>query len=157
MPACIASPGTVRMPDEAKTQRGLWKQRANVLLKYRYLHMLIVCQFAAAGYTRLLGVAEDATALAWRKIQLAHETLVEINKLPFEALQLNGEPAVEKLCYICAVLLDFIQQQQQQGPNTSDQVGERAKWHFTALLDVISRLDSRISARLVETYIPDGT
>jgi hypothetical protein len=67
-------------------------------------------------------------------------------------------PQVEKLRYICAVLLDIIQQQQQQqGPNTSDLVADRAKWHFTALLDVISRLDSRVSARLVETYIPGGT
>jgi hypothetical protein len=94
MPACITSPGTVRMPNETKTRRGLWTQRANILLTYKYLHMLIICQFAAAGYTRLLGVAEDATALAWRKIEIAHGVLEEISSLPFEALQLNGEPAV---------------------------------------------------------------
>jgi hypothetical protein len=67
MPACITSPGTVRMPNEAKTRRGLWTQRANILLTYSHLHMSIICQFAAAGYTRLLGVAEDATALAWKE------------------------------------------------------------------------------------------
>jgi hypothetical protein len=128
--------------------------------------------------------------LRGRKIEIAHGVLEEISSLPFEALQLNGEPAVcffthlsplhltsystvldrvkyvsidtlissqvEKLRYICAVLLEIIQQQQ-QGPNTSDLVSDRAKWHFTELLDVISRLDSRVSARLVETYIPGGT
>jgi hypothetical protein len=104
MPLCIVSPGTVCMPGqehgEEHQRRGLWSQRANILLTYRFLHLVILCQFAAVGYTRLLGVGEDGTVLAWRKIEIAHEVLEEINSLPFEALQFNGEPAVSPSLFL---------------------------------------------------------
>jgi hypothetical protein len=53
---------------------------------------------------------------------------------------------VEKLRYICAILLEVIQ------GHEIDLVAERARWHFTALLDILSRLDSNVSARLAERY-----
>jgi hypothetical protein len=53
---------------------------------------------------------------------------------------------VEKLRYICAILLEVIQ------GHEIDLVVERARRHFTALLDILSRLDSNVSARLAERY-----
>ena len=53
---------------------------------------------------------------------------------------------VEKLRFICATLLEVT-----QGQNM-ELVIERAKSHFLALLDVLARLDSKVSDRLAALY-----
>lgn len=97
LPLCIFSPGAILTPTpewDDFQQRGLWIQKANIVITYHYLRMVILCRFMDAGYTRLLGLSEDPMSLAWRKVEIAHEAFNQVNTLPFEALRFNGEACV---------------------------------------------------------------
>ncbi|KAM6525883.1 hypothetical protein FALCPG4_011415 [Fusarium falciforme] len=150
MPQCInysqPTTGLRNLVSNDYQGNGLWMQRANIFITYRYLNMTLLCRFAPLGYASLLGLGDDSTSLAWRKIEIAHEVLQEVNSVLLESVKRNGEPVVEKLRFICATLLEIT-----QGQNM-ELVIERAKSHFLALLDVLSRLDSKVSDRLAALY-----
>lgn len=126
-------------------QSVLWTQKANLWLTYHYLRGVILERFHAAGYAFLLGLGDAKEALARRKLELAHDVLGLVTAVPFEALKYNGEAAVEKIRFVCANLLEVME------TDHSTTITQKAHEYFTRLLDTLSRLDSKVSAKLVDT------
>ncbi|KAH7462386.1 hypothetical protein FOMA001_g18526 [Fusarium oxysporum f. sp. matthiolae] len=148
-PTHIASPATFHATDENITEyqrRAFWVQNANIMITYHYLRMKILDRFIDAELPHLLGVSSSPLSLAWKKVEIGHDLFCVLTGVPFEALQSNGEPCVEKLRYVCATLLEVMQSHE------SSLVVNRAKTHFDVLLDYLSRLNSRVSERLAATY-----
>ncbi|KAL2840356.1 hypothetical protein BJX68DRAFT_246733 [Aspergillus pseudodeflectus] len=137
-------PHSARLDTQA---RSFWVQGVNIVLTYHYLRMVILDRFIKAGLSHLLGIADSRTSLAWKKVEIAHDVLTFMTGAPFEALQVNGEPCVEKIRYVSATLLEVM-----QGDSGSVPVVIRARSHFSALLDYLSRLNSRVSEKLAEIY-----
>ncbi|KAK7424346.1 hypothetical protein QQX98_000614 [Neonectria punicea] len=94
------------------------------------------------GFCTLLGLTNNPDMLALRKIEIAIDLAGAVTSIPFEALQANGEPLVEKLRQVGASLLGIAHQ------NTNNTVSSRAQSLLTALIDIIARLDSRVSDEL---------
>ncbi|RTE84390.1 hypothetical protein BHE90_001028 [Fusarium euwallaceae] len=141
IPDLIASPNTLCASSDGQLlvyqRRALWVQKANLILTYHYLRMMILDRFIAANLHCLLGLNDDPTSLKCRKVEIAHDVLELVTSVPFESLQANGESCVEKLRLVCATLLEVLQNCE------SVHILERAKSHFAALLDVLSKLNSR--------------
>ncbi|KAM0441272.1 hypothetical protein ACHAPT_000581 [Fusarium lateritium] len=80
--------------------------------------------------------------LALRKIDIASDLASVVGGIPFEALQANGEPLVEKLRQVGVSLLEIAQQ------NENTAISGRAQSLLSTLIDTIARLDSRVSDEL---------
>ncbi|KAJ3454114.1 hypothetical protein MRS44_018008 [Fusarium solani] len=152
IPELIASPNTLCASSDGQLleyqRRALWVQKANLILTYHYLRIMILERFIAANLHCLLGLNDDPISLKCRKVEIAHDVLDLVTSVPFEALQANGESCVEKLRLVCATLLEVLQNCE------SVHVLERAKSHFAALLDVLSKLNSRVSEKLAVSCQP---
>ncbi|KAH7159718.1 hypothetical protein B0J13DRAFT_602351 [Dactylonectria estremocensis] len=154
LPDHLASPTAIRDADDERTRhksRAFWIQKTNITLTYHYLRMSILNRFISAKIPQLLGVNDDPTSVAWRKVEIARELLNLVTSLPLEALQANGEPCAEKLRYVCVTLLEVMQEQEMA------QVVERARAHFVLLLDYLSKLNSRVSDKLAASMTRMGT
>ncbi|TFB00524.1 hypothetical protein CCMA1212_007846 [Trichoderma ghanense] len=149
LPEFLVSPATICNFDkvcEEHQRRAFWIQKTNIALSYHFLRMLILNRFAAVELLSLIGLSDGQLSIDWKKVEIAHEVLNLVASVPLEALLANGEPGAEKLRYICATLLEVMQGQE------SVQIVTRAKKHFTALLDHLSKLNSRVSEKLAQLY-----
>ncbi|KAJ4146258.1 hypothetical protein NW754_001722 [Fusarium falciforme] len=80
--------------------------------------------------------------LALRKIEIASDLVSVVEGIPFDALQVNGEPLVEKLRQIGVSLLEIAHQ------NENTAISGRAQSLLSPIIDTIARLDSRVSDEL---------
>ncbi|KAH7143721.1 hypothetical protein EDB81DRAFT_503133 [Dactylonectria macrodidyma] len=154
LPEHLVLPTALRDSDDEWTRyksRAIWIQKANITLTYHYLRMEILNRFISAKVPQLLGVNDDPTSVAWRKVEIARELLNAVACLPLEALQANGEPCAEKLRYVCVALLEVVQEHEMA------QIIERARAHFILLLDYLSNLNSRVSDKLAARMTRMGT
>ncbi|KAJ0344709.1 hypothetical protein COL154_009131 [Colletotrichum chrysophilum] len=122
--------------------RSFATQKANLFVTLHALRLVLLCRFADRGFAEILGLTNDATMLSLRKVEIASNLLEIVTELPFEALQANGEPCVEKLRQVGVALLEIIHSV------TNDAISARAKSLFGTLLDVLVRLNSRVSDEL---------
>ncbi|WAO97401.1 Zn(2)-C6 fungal-type domain-containing protein [Fusarium falciforme] len=151
LPGYLQSPTMICDADsecEKHQRRAFWIQRANITLSYHYLCMLILDRFLPAKLLGVVGLNDDQISIDSRKVEIAHELLVLVSSVPLDALRANGEPFAEKLRYVCAALLEITQK------NDSAHLLMRAKKHLDALLDYLSKLESRVSATLTAISAP---
>lgn len=97
LPAWLRDPMSVKSSDERSERsqrRAFWTQRANLLVTFHCLRLILLQKCAEHGLLSLLGLSEDETMLAFRKTEIASDLLNVAMGVPFEALQANGEPCV---------------------------------------------------------------
>ncbi|ATY59761.1 C6 transcription [Cordyceps militaris] len=112
-------------------------QCANLQVSMHCLRMVVVQKFEHLSY---LTAGMEQTDL--QKTDIVRDALRVIHEVPFWALQLNGEPYVEKLRLIGASLMAIIHR------NPNSPIAARARGDFDVLLDVLTRLDSKASDAL---------
>ncbi|XWW98399.1 hypothetical protein V2A60_006399 [Cordyceps javanica] len=112
-------------------------QCANLQVSMHCLRMVVVQKFEHLSY---LTAGIEQTDL--QKTDIVRDALRVIHEVPFWALQLNGEPYVEKLRLIGASLMAIIHR------NPNSPIASRARGDFDVLLDVLTRLDSKASDAL---------
>ncbi|KAG5950485.1 hypothetical protein E4U53_004967 [Claviceps sorghi] len=113
-------------------------QRANLQVSFHCLRMVITQKFediASPG-------AEQADL---RKTEIVRDMLRVMHEAPFWALQVNGEPYVEKIRLAGATLLSIICR------NQASPVAVRARADFGILLNILTRLNSKASDALKST------
>lgn len=97
LPTWLRDPMSVKSSDErsgGSQRRAFWTQRANLLVTFHCLRLILLQKCAEHGLSSLLGLSEDETMLAFRKTEIASDLLSVAMGVPFEALQANGEPCV---------------------------------------------------------------
>lgn len=97
LPPWLRDPLSVKSSDERSERsqrRAFWTQRANLLVTFHCLRLILLQKCAEHGLSSLLGLSEDETMLAFRKTEIASDLLNVAMGVPFEALQANGEPCV---------------------------------------------------------------
>jgi hypothetical protein len=83
--------------DEAATafqRKAFWTQRANFLITFHCLRMVILRRAAKLNFCRMLGLIDDESVVALRKTDIAHDMVSAATSVPFEALKINGEHCV---------------------------------------------------------------
>ncbi|KAI3545313.1 hypothetical protein CABS03_04037 [Colletotrichum abscissum] len=132
-------------PNEAMAQfriRAISIQKANLFVTFHTLRLVLVNRFFERGFIEILGLTDDPVMLAMRKVEIASDLLEAVSEIPFEALQANGEPCVEKLRQVGVALLEIMHNVNNEAIST------RAGSLFSTLLDILARLNSRISDEL---------
>ncbi|KAI8689194.1 Zn(2)-C6 fungal-type domain-containing protein [Fusarium keratoplasticum] len=145
LPAWLRDPGTHLVADEAATafqQRTFWYQRADIVVTFHCLRLVLLQRAAQKGLCALLGLTDDLDMLVLRKIEIASDLASATTGIPFEALQANGEPLVEKLRQVGVSLLEIAHQ------NENTAISGRAQSLLSTIMDIIARLDSRVSDEL---------
>lgn len=97
LPTWLRDPMSVKSSDERSERsqrRAFWTQRANLLVTFHCLRLILLQKCAEHGLSSLLGLSDDETMLAFRKTEIASDLLNVAMGVPFEALQANGEPCV---------------------------------------------------------------
>ncbi|OAR02945.1 hypothetical protein LLEC1_04953 [Akanthomyces lecanii] len=112
-------------------------QCANLQVSMHCLRMVVVQKFEHLSY---LTAGIEQTDL--QKTEIVRDALRVVHEVPFWALQVNGEPYVEKLRLIGASLMAIIHR------NPNSPIAARARGDFDVLLDVLTRLDSKASDAL---------
>lgn len=94
--ANLSAPTTPSRNGHAVTQLGRVGniQRANLLVTFHCLRLVLLQKFTENGCLSLLGISEDAVALALRKSEIASDMIQVLKETPLECLQINGEPCV---------------------------------------------------------------
>lgn len=132
-----------QVPTVFQYQQGCyWVQHVNLKVTFHCLRMIILQTASDHGFTSLLGLSDDGRLLAMEQAEIARDVLMCIQNAPFLALKLNGESCVEKIRQVGAVLLRLSQDPENQP------VAQRANADFQALLDLLTRLDSKASDSL---------
>ncbi|KAG4443164.1 hypothetical protein IFR05_001306 [Cadophora sp. M221] len=124
-----------------------WIQRANLIVTFHCLRLTLLQRAAEYGCCYLLGVTNTDSMFAHRKVEVARDLVLAATSMPFEALQANGEPCVEKLRQAGIELLEI------HHKTSSNALSKRARFILSELLNVIARLDSRVSDNLGETLV----
>lgn len=98
LPSWLRNPDSHDPSDEdvasSPQRRGFWASRANLLVTYHCLRLIVLCSAEEHGLCHLLGLTSDESILAIRKIKIAKDLLTFVRSVPFECLQANGEPCV---------------------------------------------------------------
>ncbi|KAL1966391.1 hypothetical protein VTN77DRAFT_4533 [Rasamsonia byssochlamydoides] len=115
-------------------------QRVNLQVSFHCLRMVITQKFEGPEF--MTPAVDQTNLLVLRKTEIARDMLRVIREAPFWALQVNGEPCVEKIRLIGASLLAIIHR------NETSPLSSRARSDFTVLLDILTRLDSKASDAL---------
>ncbi|SPO05504.1 related to alfa-L-rhamnosidase [Cephalotrichum gorgonifer] len=105
---------------------------ADLQVTYHCLKMYLTQKLEEVGYFEMMGESGDMLVL--KKTEIARDMARFLQSAPFWSLQVNGEPCVEKIRLVGAVLLAII-----QGPS---QLAERARRDFNVLLDSECESDS---------------
>lgn len=112
-------------------------QCANLQVSFHCLRMVITQKFEDLLF---FGASLEQADL--RRTEIARDMIRVIHDAPFFALEVNGEPSVEKLRLIGASLLAIIHR------NQDSPLATRARADFSILLDILTRLDSKASDAL---------
>lgn len=98
LPRWLRDPGSHVVPDDDSAtefqQRTFWTQRGNFLVTFHCLRMIILRRAAKMGLCRLIGLIDEPSMIALRKTDIAHDMVSAATSVPFESLQVNGEPLV---------------------------------------------------------------
>lgn len=111
LPEWLRDPMSINSADERSERsqrRAFWTQRANLLVTFHCLRLILLQKCAEHGLLSLLGLSEDETMLAFRKTEIASDLLNVAMGVPFEALQANGEPCVSILATTSVLLRSVI-------------------------------------------------
>ncbi|KAJ9130834.1 C6 transcription factor [Pleurostoma richardsiae] len=146
LPSWLQQPNSVILAGSTTTQeyqrRCFWSQRANLYVSFHCLRMIVLQRFAECNLSGLLGFTDKPALLGLRITDIAQDMIKVIQEAPFESIQVNGEPCVEKIRQIGASLLQIAHDTENQS------IATRAKTDFAYLLDVLARLDSKASDSL---------
>ncbi|KAL0932292.1 uncharacterized protein CTRU02_213245 [Colletotrichum truncatum] len=146
-PLWIRDPASARdnSPNETIAQfriRSFATQKANLFVTFHALRIALLTRFVERGFADILGLTNDPAMISLRKVEIASELLDVVTEIPFEALLANGEPCVEKLRQVGVALLEIMHSV------GSESISTRAKSLFSTLLDILARLNSRVSDEL---------
>ncbi|KAM0268901.1 hypothetical protein ACHAQH_009874 [Verticillium albo-atrum] len=145
LPPWLADPESHVTPTPAATafqKLAFWSQKANLVVSFHCLRLIILRRAESHGFCHLLGLINDEGMLALRKTEIAGDLVAAATALPFEALRANSEPCVEKLRQAGVDLLQITHK------TTNQALCARAKSIFSTLLDLIARLNSKVSDEL---------
>jgi hypothetical protein len=78
-------------------------QRANLLVTYHCLRMVLLQRFIDLGLVSLLGLRDEDAMLALRKTEIARDLINVITSVSFDSLRANGEACVSD--YLPAILI----------------------------------------------------
>ncbi|KAH6897468.1 hypothetical protein B0T10DRAFT_584204 [Thelonectria olida] len=152
LPSWLRNPDTHNAANDAATlhqRQTFWHQRANIVLTYHCLRLILLRRAMEKGFCSLLGLTDNPDMLALRKIEIARDLAAAATNTPFEALQANGEPLVEKLRQVGVSLLEVVHQSE------NATVSSRAQSFLSTIIDIIARLDSRVSDELSGPLRPE--
>ncbi|KAL2752934.1 hypothetical protein ACRALDRAFT_2030042 [Sodiomyces alcalophilus JCM 7366] len=133
--------GSVSAAATGWQRHGFWVQRANLLVTFHCLRLVILRRAAQLGLCHLLGFTNDESMLSLHRTEIASDMVAAATSVPFEALHTNSEPCVEKLRQAGMDLLEIAHK-------SSEAIAARARAILADLLDVISKLNSRVSDEL---------
>ncbi|KAF6806305.1 hypothetical protein CMUS01_14399, partial [Colletotrichum musicola] len=136
----------VEAPDDAAARfrsSCFYNQKANLFVTFHALRLVLVSRFAGQGLPDFLGLTSDPAMLALRKVEIASDLVGVVTGLPFEALQANGEPCVEKLRQVGVALLEIMHSVRNEA------IAARARTLFGTLLDILARLNSRWTSTIL--------
>ncbi|ROT38212.1 hypothetical protein SODALDRAFT_351325 [Sodiomyces alkalinus F11] len=133
--------GSVSAAATEYQRRGFWVQRANLLVTFHCLRLVILRRAAQLGLCHLLGFTNDESMLSLHRTEIASDMVAAATSVPFDALHTNSEPCVEKLRQAGMDLLEIAHK-------SSEAIAARARAILDDLLDVISKLNSRVSDEL---------
>ena len=97
LPTWLRNPdGHIAGSEEATSYQrsAFWQQRANLVITFHCLRILILRKASQLGLCYLFGLTDNPDMLALRKIDFASDLAAASEIIPFEALQANGEPLV---------------------------------------------------------------
>ncbi|CAK7225354.1 hypothetical protein SEUCBS140593_005876 [Sporothrix eucalyptigena] len=94
----------------------------------------------------------DIESVDLRTTEIVRDMLRLLHDAPFWALQVNGEPLVEKVRLLGGSLLAIIHRHEESN-EASSPLAARARADFSVLFNILSRLDSRASDAL-KTRLP---
>ncbi|KAJ6781415.1 hypothetical protein PWT90_02253 [Aphanocladium album] len=138
LPSFLKSRSISSAPDSETVESNQFLiQCANLQVSMHCLRMVVVQKFEHLSY---LTAGIEQTDL--QKTDIVRDALRVMHEVPFWALQVNGEPYVEKLRLIGASLMAIIHR------NPTSPIAARARGDFDVLLDVLTRLDSKASDAL---------
>jgi Fungal specific transcription factor domain len=97
LPIFLHSPEAILSANKTETEtqrRRFWVQRANLLVTYHCLKMVLLQRFTDLGVVSLLGLSSDSAMLGLRKTEIAHDLISVTTNVPFDSLRANGEACV---------------------------------------------------------------
>ncbi|KAF4459333.1 C6 transcription factor [Fusarium albosuccineum] len=145
LPAWLRNPESHIANSEEATdfqRRTFWQQKADIVVTYHCLRLTLLQRAASKGLCTLLGLISYPSMLDLRKLEVASDLASAVASIPFQALQANGEPLVEKLRQVGVILLEIAHQ------NENVAIFSRARSLLPTIIDIIARLDSRVSDEL---------
>lgn len=86
--------GSVSAAATAWQRHGFWVQRANLLVTFYCLRLVILRRAAQLGLCHLLGFTSDESMLSLHRTEIASDMVTAATSVPFDALHTNAEPCV---------------------------------------------------------------
>ena len=77
---------------------GFWIQRTNLEVTFHTLSLIIIQKFLDLELSIIVGISSEPLMVALKKTEIARGMLTTIQRVPFEALQVNGESCVSFVC-----------------------------------------------------------
>ncbi|KAL2690009.1 hypothetical protein Neosp_004075 [[Neocosmospora] mangrovei] len=115
----------------------LWVQRSTILISYHCMRLAILQQCIESEAYEIAGFDGYTPALLIKKMEMVQDFMLTLEDIPVLYLQVKGEPHVERIRRVGAILLEFIQVVE------DEHLQSRAKALLRRLLDVLAKLDSK--------------
>ncbi|KAM6511999.1 hypothetical protein FALCPG4_016987 [Fusarium falciforme] len=147
VPPWVRRPDGDKNPDVHESVRAykttcFWAQRSNIMTIFHCMRLLILQTCIDHGLLMVIGLSESPLSWASRKLEIIRDFLDDLQGTPFICIAAQGETAVDKVRRVGAILLELL--------HNSDNatIRTQAEMLFSALLDILSRLDSKASEGL---------
>ncbi|RSL66555.1 hypothetical protein CEP54_003643 [Fusarium duplospermum] len=124
-------------------------QRFRVLSIHYCAKLMIMHECSRHGLTAIVGFRNDDASFTNEEINVARDFVHNLQSIPFNYLEENGEPGVELMRSVGSILLEISQNSEMALSR------QRALSQLSVLLDILARLDSKASAKLT-AELSDG-
>ncbi|KAJ3467544.1 hypothetical protein MRS44_005108 [Fusarium solani] len=131
----------------AAHEPSFWVQRSTILVSYHCLRLVILQECIESEAYEIAGLDGHSPALLFKKMEMVQDFMRTLEDIPLLYLQVKGEPHVERMRRVGAILLEFIQVVE------DEHLQSRAKALLRRLLDTLAKLDSKAC----EDLCPLGT
>ncbi|KAM6534803.1 hypothetical protein FALCPG4_004426 [Fusarium falciforme] len=128
-------------------ESSFWVQRCTILVSYHCLRVVILQQCIESESYEIAGLDGYTPALLFKKMEMVQDFMRTLDDIPLLYLQVKGEPHVERMRRVGAILLELIQVVE------DEHLQSRAKALLRRLLDTLAKLDSKAC----EDLCPLGT
>ena len=122
-------------------------QTVNLFVSFYCLRVVILQNLQQLACFQEASSLAEIESVDLRTTEIVRDMLRLLHDAPFWALQVNGEPLVEKIRLLGGSLLAIIHGHEQRN-EASVPLAQRARADFSVLYNILSRLDSRASDAL---------